>query len=338
MPSDEWVSTFQDALRGAIDVYQSALRGAADRMDALLAVSVANDDERRGAIELGEFAASRIDVERFAALNAARWALDDHDRALLSEARRLVQGFADLDPRRLSVDVPSGGRLSNAVAHALAELGRPFGAALVAEMLRRDRYEEDEHKPMLHGFPRHLWGRAERDASPPLLVSVDGADLWAGELAQFLDGNQRFLIVVRGPTPPAPLVRLITPGTLVFQTTNESTVRELFTKYQGVPSVGALVPEGAAEFVHVPEAARPMHERLTITATPKGPRKALPGWTQWQQEQELQQLTALATLPVAAAAAPAGNGAVRVADPADRLAAWLLSQSQTVPQGTGATT
>jgi len=331
MPSDDRLSNVLDALRASVDVYAAALRTAGDRMDALLAASVAGEGDRRDALQLGEFAAGRIDVERFAALHASRWALDDCDRALLHEARCLVRDYATLDPHRLVVDVPTGGRISNAVAHAMAELGRPFGAAIVAEMLRRSRYEEDEHKAMLHSFPRHHWSRMERDASPPLVVLVDGADLWAGELTPFLDGNQRFALVVRGPAPPAALVRVITPGTLVFQTTSEAQLRELFATHQGMPSVGALVPEGAAEFVHAPDAGHAAHERLTITAKAKGSRKALPGWTMWQQEQELQQLVALATAP-ARVAAPASIGAAPVAEPADRLAAWLLSQSETVAQ------
>ena len=326
MRSDDRLPNVLDALRGSVDVYQAALRAAGDRMDAMLATSVASGGERLDALELGEFATSRIDVERFAALNAARWALDDHDRALLAEARRLLQSFVTLDPLRLVVDVPSGGRMSNAVAHTLADLGRPFGAALIAEMLRRGRYEE-EHRPMLQGLPRHQWSRAERDASPPLVILVDGADLWAGELASFLDGDQRFALVVRGPAPPAALVRLITPGTLVLQTTSDATLRELFAKYQGMPAIGAIVPEGCAEFVHVPETGRATHERLRISAKPAGPRKSLPGWTMWQQEQELHQLMALATLPAPGVAGAAGNGAAPVAEPVDRLAAWLLSQS-----------
>ena len=57
----------------------------------------------------------------------------------------------------------------------------------------------------------------------------------------------------------------------------------------------------------------------------------------WQQEQELEQLVALAT-PPPIVAATAGNGAVRVAEPADRLAAWLLSQSEAVTPAAGSAT
>ena len=165
--------------------------------------------------------------------------------------------------------------------------------------------------------------------SPPLVVTVDGADLWGAELAPYLDGNQTVVVIVRAPAPPAPLVRLITPGTLVFQTSSDETAAQLLTTYAGGPIVGAIVPEGCAEFVHAPDAGRALHERTSVSVKPSGARRALPGWTIWQQEQELQQLLALAAPPVPTTS-PAANGATAVAEPADRLAAWLLSHADPV--------
>lgn len=164
--------------------------------------------------------------------------------------------------------------------------------------------------------------------SPPLVVTIDGADLWAGEIAQYLDGNQKLVLVVRSPCPPAPLVRLITPHALVMQT---SSIDALSTAMQtdGL-AVAALVPEGAAEFIHLPDGQRTIHERLRVSATPQGARKTLPSWSLWQQQEELQQLIALSTPPVALVRPePIGNGAKPTVDPADRLAAWLLSQAGT---------
>jgi hypothetical protein len=34
------------------------------------------------------------------------------------------------------------------------------------------------------------------------VVEVDGGDLQAGGLAEFLDGAQKIVLVVRGPAPP----------------------------------------------------------------------------------------------------------------------------------------
>jgi hypothetical protein len=228
---------------------------------------------------------------------------------------------------RFIVDVPPGGRISGAVGNAFAELGCSCGAMLVAELVRTGRYDEGQHSTMLHGFPRHRWSRAERSASPPIVVTLDGADLWAGEIAQYVDGNQKIVLVVRAPSPPAALVRLITPGTLVMQT---SRLEALSTAMRtDGPAVVALVPEGVAEFVHVPDARQALHERITISAKPQGPRKALQSWTSWQQQEELQQLMALAAPPpvTSGLTAATGNGATPPADPADRLAAWLLSHA-----------
>ena len=73
-----------------------------------------------------------------------------------------------------------------------------------------------------------------------------------------------------------------------------------------------------------------MHERLTIVARPQGPRKPVEGWSVWQQQQELEQLYALASAPVAK---PSVEAPAPTADPADRLASWLLSQSETIAPG-----
>jgi hypothetical protein len=329
MPFDDRTPAILRALRGSVDIHEAAIRAAVDRVESLLTLSAAGTGASPG-LSLGSFAVDRIDPERFAALEQNRRALDQDERVLLAEARRLLQEHTRMDPRRFIVDVPSGGRLSNAVMHAFAELGRPFGAARVAELLRHGRFDRDEHGDMLHGFPRYRWNRAERLASPPLVVTLDGADLWAGELAQFIDGNQRVVLIVRTPAPPAALVRLITPATLVFQTNHEATAADLLDRFADAPSVGALMPEGCAEFVHAPDAGASVSARLSIDTRPQGSRKPLPGWTGWQQEQELQQLIALSTPPVSVAATPENAVASR-ADPADRLAAWLLSQADASP-------
>ena len=333
MPFEDRSPAILRALRGSVDVYEAAIRAAMDRVDSLLAWSANGEDPSRRDDDLGPFALDRIDVARFAALDAKHWLIDVNERSILLEARRVLGEYAALDPRRLIVDVPSGGRMGAAVMLAFADLGRAFGAMLAAEMIRRGRYDPAEHAPPSGGFPRYRWNRAERDAAPPLLVTVDGADVWAGDLAPFVDGSQRLMLLVRSPAPPAPLVRLITPGALVFQTSNDDTAVELLTKYSGAPSIGALVPEGCAEFVHTPGTGPAISQRTTVSVRPQGRRKPLPGWTLWQQDQELQQLLALAAPPPVAITSPAAEGHAATAEPADRLAAWLLAQAE--PLGAG---
>jgi hypothetical protein len=168
-------------------------------------------------------------------------------------------------------------------------------------------------------------------------VELDGADLHVGGLADFLDGGFKLVLVVRGESPPASLVRLITPGVLVVQTDQPDDLT-LLKEWSG-PAVAALVPETAARFIHEPvRDEKPA--RLRVERVPEDPpRVALGGLTAFQQEEELRQLASLAERgPVAAAAngtadlAAIGAGAggstgPTNADPAGALAAWLLQQA-----------
>jgi hypothetical protein len=328
MLSDERATLALKALKGSIEAYRSAIALAAERIESHLATITDDPDHSREAVKLGDFAADRIDVERFSALWGQGAALDEFERALLGRARDLLREYQKVPEAKFVHDVPTGGRINLVLANSFAEFGRPFGATLTAELVRSGRYDAAEHGVLLHGLPRHRWNRAERAVAPPMVLTVDGADLWAGEAAQYLDGNQKIVLLVRTPAPPAALVRLITPGTMVVQTSNAETFTSAL-KHDG-PVVVALMPEGAAEFVHLPDPSLPLHERLTITSPPQGPRKSLQSWSTWSQEQEWLQLQAMAAAPALPVAVGA-NGAG--ADPADRLAGWLLSQAHLTPKG-----
>lgn len=328
MRSDHRAVEALQAVRGGIAAYHTMARTAADRIESYLAARDDHPTQERAARELGGFAADRIDAERFAALWSDRPVLEGLELALMQRAHDMLRELESLPEARFVVDVPTGGRLNGVLANTLAELGRPFGAMLVAELARSGRYDQDAHSSLLHGFPRHRWNRAEREAAPPVVITLDGADLWAGEIAQFLDGNQKIVLVVSAPAPPAALARLITPGTTVVQTTKLEVIGAALAA-EG-PVVAALMPQGAAEFVHRAQPGLPAHERLTVAVAAASPRRALQSWTVWQQEEELRHLQALAAAPAvpATATAPAsGNGLAPAADPVDRLAGWLLSQA-----------
>ena len=80
------------------------------------------------------------------------------------------------------------------------------------------------------------------------------------------------------------------------------------------------MPEGAAKFVHDPGAGETTYERFTTLELPREVRKrAVGGISVWQQAEDLALLEALAVVP-----APAGEAA---SDPAGKLSAWLLSQT-----------
>ena len=319
MPSDATALEALPVVSGAIAAYQSRVAVVADRIAQFLA---ANHEAGRGSLEadqLGDFAAGRIDMSRFGALWEERKALDQSERTVLAHAHDLLRDIATRPADYFITDLPPGARLATSLAHAFTDLGRCFGAMMIAEMVRTGRFRTEDFE-LLHGFPRYRWTRAERDMSPPVIVSLEGADLWAGELAQYLDGNQKIVLIVRPPAPPAALVRLITPGTLVLQSCSVAGLEPVIAA-EG-PAVAALMPAGAAEFIHRPGTA-PAHERITISTKPAAARKGVEGWTTWQQQQELDQLSALATAPVIAQE----KQSQPVSDPVDRLASWLLSHT-----------
>jgi hypothetical protein len=317
MPYD---ATALDALQlvaSAIAAYQSRVAAVADRIaDYLNGDAGSHGGEAQ---HLGEFAAGRIDIERFSALWEERRTLDQSERAALARARDVLREIASRPGDSFITDVSPGARLTTALGNCFTDLGRGFGAMMLAELVRTGQFNT-EAMDLIHGFPRFRWTRAERGMSPPMIVILDGADLWAGEVAQYLDGNQKLVLIVRPPAPPAALVRLITPGTLVVQSCSVSGLEPLMA-VEG-PAVAALMPNGAAEFIHRPGGSL-AHERITISTRPTGARKAVEGWTSWQQQQELDQLYALGAAPVIAPE----QSSQPASDPADRLASWLLSHA-----------
>jgi hypothetical protein len=329
MPSDT-SATPMDRIRVALDAiararatYRSAVIAAHERAKSILA---AGGGAERAALELGRFASMRIDASRFAALAAGDVGLDRASRARIEAAASVLRSLSDAEDSSFIVDVPRAGRLRFAVSSALAELGCAFGAAATVELAKSGRFDPALHTDLMDGLGFDLWGPAERRAAPPLVVRVDGSDLRAGVLADFLDGAVKLALVVDGPCAPAPLVRLITPGTLVLQT-SDATGIDRFAKFDG-PSVMALVPPSAAGFIHDPAGGRAAWQRIRVWHRPESlPRRALSGLSARQQAEELLELDALAERPSLESApveslVPAGSG-----DPTDRLASWLLDAS-----------
>jgi hypothetical protein len=226
------------------------------------------------------------------------------------------------------------------VEFALAEIGRAFGAARSFELARQGRLKDGDRDSYIGGFPFRRWNRAERQIAPPLVVELDGHDAQACGLAEFLVGRQKIVLVVRDECPPALLARLITPAMFVMQTHDVAELAEI-ALHDG-PAIAALVPESAARFVHRP--GKPAAwERLEVKHLPAAPpRMSIGRYSTFQQSEELELLRALAEKPAdkpveplaatngaqaGTAAAAAAPPAAAPADPADRLAAWLLSQA-----------
>jgi hypothetical protein len=327
------------------EAFRSALALTLDQVRNELDVRAAREDGTgaRAAAELGRFAAGRIDPERFAALTSASASEDD---SWLEPARRALETLRAVKARAdglFSAHVETGGDLYAEVDRALADAGRAFGAARLFELARAGKYVAAEHDPMLSAFPFRRWSAAERAKAPPLVVEVDGKDLVVGGLAGFLDGTVKIVLVVREASPPAPLVRLVTPGILVLQT-SEPEELQIVGKTAG-PAIAALVPEEAGSFLHQPAAGG---ARVEVRRIPEEePKKGLGQISAFQQAEELGLLAALAAsaaetggVPGATTGAgPAGatgpSGAAAgaeaalqpPAEPVDMLAAWLLKQA-----------
>lgn len=335
MPSepiaDERIVSALRSLRAPLDAYRSAVAAAEEELRGMLAES-AEDDGGGG---LGAFAAGRIDFSRFAGVVTRAHTLDAATLARVRAAHETMREVAARAPERVAVvHVPQGGSLRDAVRHALAEAGRAFGAAHVAAAARRHEPQGSD-AVFLRAYPFASWNARERLLAPPLVVDVDGEDLRAGDLVEFVDGGVKIALVVRGDCAPAVLVRLVTPGVFVGQFAVADGFERL-AKCSG-PGVAAVVPEGAALFVHDPAAGKAPHERVTVLRAPStAARSAVGGLSPSQQLEEVRQLVALAQRPAApavTAAVAAATPAAQPADPVDRLAAWLLAATEGASRG-----
>lgn len=323
MPSDPRIPQLLELLARPIAAYRSQSAATRERLRVLLASDNGVDRTR---LELGAFGANRIDVARFAELRHGV-VLDALSRTRLERARQLLTEIeAAANDVLFTIDVAPGDSLRVAVARALARIGRAFGAAHIAGLVRSGRYEPERHDRLFDAFPFEWWNRVEREQAPPLVVSVDGADLHAGVLAELLDGSMRIILIVRSVCTPAPLAKLVTPGTLVMQTRDVTAIARV-ASFEG-PAIAAIISQDAAQFLHDPAGGRKLWQRLTIVSRPETlPKATLGGVSPRQQREELLTLEALAERPALPDAPvesliPRGEG-----DPADRLTAWLLTES-----------
>jgi hypothetical protein len=319
---DERMTLALRSVAGAIGVYRSSVITTLERVRGLLADGGGASRARQ---ELGAFGATRINADRFAELSRGS-AFDVVARARLTRCVEVLRELAELPDSAFAVDVASAVRPFAVAATTLARFGRAFGAAIAADLIRMGVFEQRQHNTLTEAWSFDRWTKAERRLAPPILLSVDGTDLCVGELAELLDGMQRIVLVVRGKCAPAPLVRLITPNTLVLQT-SDTTGLDRFQTYAG-PAIAALVSDESAAFLHDPDRGPAAWQRLQIWRRPaSAPRRTIGVLSPRQQHEELLQLESLAVQPALPTAAidalvPRGEG-----NATDRLADWLLARS-----------
>lgn len=329
MPSDARLTSALAAMARPIAEFRAIIQSALDQAGTFVADQAADGGarSRRAAVELGRFGAGRIDPTCFAALFPAVRAADPGAVAALDRAITVLRAITARGDEAFVVDLPGGRRLGASIDAALAEFGRAFGAVILAEVVRGGRYQGSAHDRLLDPLEFHAWSKRERRYAPPLIVSLEGADLQAGALGDYADGREKIVLVVRGAAPPAPLARCITAGTLVLQTTDGSGLDRV-ADHDG-PAVAAVMPEGAAVFLHDPAAGREPWQRLTVRTLGEVPRRAVGGSSTWQMAEDRTLLADLARTPFAipAGAGTAAAPALGAGDAVDRVAAWLLDQS-----------
>jgi hypothetical protein len=332
MPSEDRTSHVFEALQRPIEAFRSALAGTIEQVRGEMPhhPTEAEEGHEEVAAHLGAFAAGRIDPERFSALGQRGPALDDDASSLIHSAVEAMSGLLARKNGLFRAVVQPEGNARYVVAGALAEIGRAFGAARTIDLCRTRRYVAAEHATLLTALPFRSWKSAERRLAPPLVVQVAGEDCQVDGLAEFLDGSTKIMLLVEGEAPPVPLVRLVTPGVFVQQTTDAGSL-ERFAAWDG-PGIAALLPDGAARFVHDPTGGHRLVDRLVVEHLPgENPRRARGGSSAAQQAEQLRQLRTLVDLARRSAAAesppaspPQGDAND---DPAGKLAAWLLQRA-----------
>lgn len=329
MPSDDRITQALEALAGAREGFTSSVAMSAEEVRGMLEREKGSDEnpQVKLAHELGPFAAGRIDLERLAPFVSANSKLTQEKRDQIQKAYEVLVSLRKAGDSLFRAKVEVDGYLRGALAAALGQAGTAFGAARSVEWALHGIAKPEGVEDALKSFPPGLWNRKEKGCAPPMILEVEGQDLKASSLGDLLEGSQKIILVVHGPAAPAPLVRLITPGVTVIQTDDSHELTALAATPG--PGIAALMPEGAAKFVHAP-GGHSLHERLTVSFLPdKEPKKPLGSISVFQQVEELRQLRALATsvqapdLPAAEAAA-----AGEEMDEAGQLAAWLIHQAR----------
>jgi hypothetical protein len=327
MLSDDRAREVLSTVRPATQAFLGLIGAGADEIRRWLRAQQSSVEGRAGSLraELGPFGARYLDVDRLVAVVDRMPNADPVTLETVERAREVLGELFARGAALTTVHVAEGEDLRDAVSAALAEIGRAFAAARVAQDARTGRRPGTVAAAGLERLPFARWSRNERRLAPPLVVEVDGGDLRAAALSEFLDGRQKIVLVVHGECAPAPLVRLITPGTFVVQTDAAAGLDRL-VRFEG-PGVAAVVPPTAARFVHDPAGGAASWERLTIAGVPETlPRKTIGGFSAVQQAEDLALLSSLAAPPRPPAAAADGSTPTS-SDPVERLASWLLRQA-----------
>lgn len=316
MPSEERRANALEAVRPRIDRFHSALTVTANQVRGFLANSDNTDDDQVEA--LGLFAKGKLNMERFNSFTQKSSGLEKSMEKPVRAAEKVLKSLLDEGDELFIIRTEEGKGLGHTLSVRLASIGRAFAAARVVELARNGAYKEDKHDVTLERFPYAQWNSTERALAPPLVVEVSGQDFKPSAVVPLLDINMKIVFIVKGDAPAGALSRVVSPGVFVQQETGDAKL-DAFSAYQGV-AVAAYLPSTAVSFIHDPSAGTTTYERFVSIQFPSEVRKRhIGGISPAQQAEDYTLLESLSVPPEIA-----GEAAT---DPAGKLSAWLLSQT-----------
>jgi len=305
-----------DAVRSRIDQFHAALTVTNEQVRGLLTASSNTEEDREEA--LGYFAKGKVNMERFNSFAPKSRRIETDAEAPVRAAQEVLKSLLAEGDSLFVIDMDEGRGLGHSLSVRLASIGRAFAAARVVALAKNGAYKEDKHAASLEKFPYAQWNSSERALAPALVVNVSGEDFKPCSIVPLLDTNMKIIFNVSGDAPAAAMSRVISPGVFVQQITGEADLKA-FSDYKGI-AVAALLPETAVSFVHDPSAGSTTYERFVSIAFPKEVRKRpVGGISPAQQAEDYTLLESLSVPPEIAGEA--------TSDPAGKLSAWLLSQT-----------
>lgn len=316
MQFEEQKAVALQAVRSRIDQFHAALTVTSEQVRGLLSGSADTEEDQSEA--LGHFAKGKVDMERFNSYAPKARHIDETAEAPVRAAQEVLKSLLAQGDDLFIINMDEGRGLGHSLSVRLASIGRAFAAARVVDLARNGAYKEDKHAATLERFPYAQWNSSERAMAPALVVNVSGEDFKPSSVVPLLDTNMKIIFNVSGDAPAAALSRVISPRVFVQQIIGEPDL-EAFSAYKGI-AVAAFLPETAVGFVHDPSAGSTTYERFTSITFPKEVRKRpIGGISPAQQAEDYTLLESLSVPPEIAGEA--------TTDPAGKLSAWLLSQT-----------
>ncbi len=305
-----------NAVHSRTQQFRSAVTVTTNQVQGLL--SGTDTDENDRSESLGQFAKGRVNIERFAAFTPKAPHISGDAEAPVRAAHEVLKSILAQGDDLFVIETSEGKGLGHQLSVRLASIGRAFAAARIVDLAKNGAYKEDKHAATLERFPYAQWNSTERSLAPALVVEVSGEDFKPSAIVPLLDTNMKIIFIVHGDAPAAALSRVISPGVFVQQLTGDEDL-EAFTAFKGI-AVAAFLPSSAVSFVHDPSAGSTTYERFVSVKFPKEVRKrAIGGISPAQQAEDYTLLESLSVPPEIAGEA--------TSDPAGKLSAWLLSQT-----------